>query len=51
MFTMTFQAKVSGQLVEQGLQFSGRGRASVEYYECGSTIPNGTKMIDWDVAP
>jgi hypothetical protein len=49
MFTETLEAKESGKLVEHGLQFSGTGRAALEYYECGATTPSGTKMIDWDV--
>ena len=50
MFTMTFQAKVSGQLVEQGLQFSARSRER-RVLRMRLDHSNGTKMIDWDVAP
>jgi hypothetical protein len=32
---------------EQSMVFIGNGRASVEFYECGSTTPSGTKMIYW----
>jgi hypothetical protein len=49
-FTQVFQAKVSGQLVENGLRFADKGRTIVEYYECGSATPNGTKIVSWDIS-
>jgi hypothetical protein len=48
-FVQEFQSKASGRVVEHGLRFAGDGHARVEYYECGSSTPNGTKVIDWSV--
>jgi hypothetical protein len=51
MFTEVLEAKESGKMVEHGLQFSGSGRAAIVYYECGSSVPSGSKMIDWGATP
>jgi hypothetical protein len=32
---------------ELEIAFSGHGRGRVDYYECGSTVPTRTKMINW----
>jgi len=43
----SFQAPDPGRTVETTFMFIANGRALLEYFECGSTTPTGSKLILW----
>jgi hypothetical protein len=43
-----FEAADSGRSIEMQFGFQGSGWALVEYFECGSSVPTGTKILYWD---
>ena len=43
-----FEAADSGRSIEMQFGFRGNGSALVEYFECGSSVPTGTKILYWN---
>jgi hypothetical protein len=45
--TQLLEAKFAGQMNETTMFFFGGGRMRIDYFECGSTTPSGTKFLSW----
>jgi hypothetical protein len=46
-----FEAPDMGRSDEETFQFPAIGKLLVEYFECGSTTPTGTKFLTWEGGP
>jgi hypothetical protein len=48
---LLWEPKFAGSLAECWLSFHGTGRELIEYFECDSETPTGTKLLSWGAPP